>query len=92
MSNPCLGLETLANSCLGLAPNMATSPCRGLTPRMTVRPKQTTKKKQRTIVHFSCQERERKKTQTIDYQRQSNHDDLFTNVAPCERRHVYAFM
>jgi len=48
---------------------MATSPCRGLTPRMTVRPKQTTKK-QRTIVHFSCQEREKKKTQTIDYQRQ----------------------
>jgi hypothetical protein len=51
------------------------------------RSKQTTNK-QRIIVHFSCQERE-KKTQTIDHQRQSKHD-LSTRAAPCERGHVYA--
>jgi hypothetical protein len=40
------------------------------------------------IVHFSCQEREKKKTQTIDCQRQSNHD-MSTCIAPCEREHIY---
>jgi hypothetical protein len=42
-----------------------------------------------TIVHFSCQEREKKeKTQTIDDQRQSNHYSS-TRVTLCERVHGY---
>jgi hypothetical protein len=43
-----------------------------------------------TIMHFSCQEREKKeKTQTIDHRRQSNHD-MSTRAPPCGRGHVSA--
>jgi hypothetical protein len=55
---------------------------------VVARPNQTINK-QRTIVQFSCQEREQKKTQTIDHQRQSNHD-MSTIAVPCERGHVCA--
>ena len=52
--------------------------------------KQSTNKKI-TKVHFSCQEREnKKKTYTIDHQRQSN-NDMFTRTAPCESGHECAF-
>jgi hypothetical protein len=54
-----------------------------------VKPKQTTSK-ERTIVHFNCQEKEKKeKTQIIDHQRQSNYD-MSTCVTPCARGHGYA--
>jgi len=57
----CLGLATMPDQrCLDLATH--------------VKPKQTSNKK-KAIVHFSCQEREKKeKTQAIDHRRQSNHD------------------
>ena len=44
--------------------------------------------KERIIVYFSYQKREKrkKKTQTIDHRWQSNHD-MFTCVGPCERGH-----
>jgi hypothetical protein len=47
---------------------------------MVGRPKQKTNKK-RITMHFDCRERKKKeKTQTIDHQRQSNHD-ISTRVA-----------
>jgi hypothetical protein len=47
--------------------------------------------KKRTIMYFSCQKREKKeKTQTLNHQRQSNHD-ISTRATLCGRGHDCAF-
>ena len=55
-----------------------------------VSPKLTINKK-KIIVHFSCQERKEKKTQTIDHRLQSNHD-VYTHRTMWKRAQLHIYL
>ena len=101
MPDYCLGLSP--NKAINLRPSLAPNMVvklkilgygmipisKWLKPVMFARPKQTINKHM-TVMHSSCQEREKKeKKQIIDHRRQSNHD-MSTSVVPCGRGHIYA--
>jgi hypothetical protein len=53
LANPCLGMTTVSDLCMGLTLKMIANLRLGLVSNMVAKPKQPTNK-QRIIVHFSC--------------------------------------